>query len=85
MPPYNHQCRWLGFHHTYCINILQAKVKARLAFLFRKKASFTHATKHTLVKITLLIILDYGDIIYKMASSSALKKLTLSLGPTLYH
>ncbi|XDV45360.1 hypothetical protein PO909_013474, partial [Leuciscus waleckii] len=62
------------------INNLQTKVKARLAFLFRNKASFTHATKCTLVKMTVLPILDYGDIIYRMAPNTALKKLD-----TIYH
>lgn len=57
------------------INNLQTKVKARLAFLFRNKASFTHASKCTLVKTTVLPILDYDDIIYKMAPNTALKKL----------
>lgn len=62
------------------INNLQTKVKARLAFLFRNKASFTYATKCTLVKMTVLPILDYGDIIYRMAPNTALKKLD-----TIYH
>ena len=62
------------------INKPQTKIKARLAFLFRNKASFTHAAKHTLVKMTVLPILDYGDIIYRTASETALKKLD-----TLHH
>ena len=62
------------------INSLQSKVKARLAFLFRNKSSFTHAAKQTLVKMTVLPILDYGDIIYRTASDTALEKLD-----TLHH
>ena len=62
------------------INNLQSKVKARLAFLFRNKSSFTHAAKHILVKMTVLPILDYGDIIYRAASDTALKILD-----TLHH
>ena len=52
---------------------LQSKIKSRIGFLFRDKASFTHATKHTLVKLTILPILD--DVIYKIASTTLLNKL----------
>ena len=31
----------------------QSKMKSRISFLFRNKASFSHADKHTLVKLTL--------------------------------
>lgn len=55
------------FHHT---PTTFRQVKARLAFLFRNEASFTHAAKHTLVKMTMQPILDYGDVI-KMASSNS--------------
>ncbi|CDQ99526.1 unnamed protein product, partial [Oncorhynchus mykiss] len=41
------------------------KIKSRVGFLFRNKASFTHAAKLTLVKLTILPILDFGDVIYK--------------------
>ena len=47
---------------------LQSKIKSRISFLFHNKASFTHVAKHTLVKLTLLPILDFGDAIYKIAS-----------------
>uniref|UniRef100_A0A674E5U0 Reverse transcriptase domain-containing protein n=1 Tax=Salmo trutta TaxID=8032 RepID=A0A674E5U0_SALTR len=57
------------------INHLQSKVKSRIGFLFRNKASFTHAAKHTLVKLTILPILDFGDVIYKIASNALLNKL----------
>ena len=40
------------------IKYLQFKIKSRIGFLFRNKASFTHAAKHTLVKLTILQILD---------------------------
>uniref|UniRef100_A0A4W5RX09 Reverse transcriptase domain-containing protein n=1 Tax=Hucho hucho TaxID=62062 RepID=A0A4W5RX09_9TELE len=53
----------------------QSKIKSRIGFLFRNKASFTHAAKQTLVKLTILPILDFGDVIYKMASSTLLNKL----------
>jgi hypothetical protein len=50
-------------------------MKSRIGFLFRNKASFTHVTKHTLVKLTILPILDFGDVIYKIASNTLLSKL----------
>ena len=34
------------------IKHLQSKIKSRIGFLFCNKASFTHAVKHTLVKLT---------------------------------
>ena len=58
-----------------CIKHLQSKIKSRIGFLFRNKASFTHAAKHTLVKLTILPILDFGDVIYKIASNTLLNKL----------
>ena len=54
---------------------LQSKVKSRFGFLLHNKASFTHAAKHTLVKLTILPILDFGDVIYKIASNTLLNKL----------
>ena len=45
---------------------LQPKIKSRIGFLFRNKASFIHAAKHTLVKLTILPILDFNDVIYKI-------------------
>ena len=39
------------------------------------KASFIHAAKHTLVKLTILPVLDFGDVIYKTASNTLLSKL----------
>ena len=50
---------------------LQSKIKSRIGFLFRNKASFTHAAKHTLVKLTILPILDFGDVSYKITLYSA--------------
>ena len=57
------------------IKHLQSKIKSRIGFLFRNKASFIHAAKHTLVKLTILSILDYGDVIYKIPSITLLSKL----------
>uniref|UniRef100_A0A8C7DT40 Reverse transcriptase domain-containing protein n=1 Tax=Oncorhynchus kisutch TaxID=8019 RepID=A0A8C7DT40_ONCKI len=68
---------WLDCKLSFQTHIkhLQSKVKSRIGFLFRNKASFTHAAKHTLVKLTILPILDFGDVIYKIASNTLLNKL----------
>uniref|UniRef100_A0A8K9WUZ7 Reverse transcriptase domain-containing protein n=1 Tax=Oncorhynchus mykiss TaxID=8022 RepID=A0A8K9WUZ7_ONCMY len=68
---------WLDCKLSFQTHIkhLQSKVKSRIGFLFRNKASFTHAAKHTLVKLTILPILDFGDVISKIASNTLLNKL----------
>ena len=68
---------WLDCKLSYQTHIkhLQSKIKSRIGFLFRNKASFTNAAKHTLVRLTILPILDFGDVIYKIASNTLLSKL----------
>uniref|UniRef100_A0A8K9XB23 Reverse transcriptase domain-containing protein n=1 Tax=Oncorhynchus mykiss TaxID=8022 RepID=A0A8K9XB23_ONCMY len=69
---------WLDCKLSFQIHIkhLQSsKIKSRVGFLFRYKASFTHAAKLTLVKLTILPILDFSDVIYKIASNTLLSKL----------
>ena len=68
---------WLDCKLSFQTNIkhLQSKIKSRIGFLFCNKASFTHAAKHTLIKLTILTILDFGDVIYKIASNTLLNKL----------
>uniref|UniRef100_A0A674E0N3 Reverse transcriptase domain-containing protein n=1 Tax=Salmo trutta TaxID=8032 RepID=A0A674E0N3_SALTR len=68
---------WLDCKVSFQTHIkhIQSKVKSRIGSLFRNKASFTHAAKHTLVKLTILPILDFGDVIYKIASNTLLNKL----------
>ena len=46
---------------------LQANVKSRLGFLYRSRSSFTPAAKLTLIQMTILPMLDYGDVIYRSA------------------
>ena len=58
----------------------QAKVKSRLGFLNRNRSSFTLATKLTLIQMTMLPMLDYGDVIYRSAGKGALERLDV-----LYH
>uniref|UniRef100_A0A8K9VDH6 Membrane-bound transcription factor site-2 protease n=2 Tax=Oncorhynchus TaxID=8016 RepID=A0A8K9VDH6_ONCMY len=50
-------------------------MKSKIGCLFRNKASFTHAAKLILVKLTILPILDFGDVIYKISSNTLLSKL----------
>jgi hypothetical protein len=67
---------WLDCKLSFqTIKHLQYKIKSRVGFLFRNKASFTHAAKLTLVKLTILPILDFGDVIYKIASNTLLSEL----------
>ncbi|CDQ92719.1 unnamed protein product [Oncorhynchus mykiss] len=68
---------WLDCKLSFQTHIkhLQSKIKSRVGFLFRNKASFTHAAKLTLVKLTILPILDFGDVIYKIASNTLFSKL----------
>ena len=65
---------WLDCKLSFQTHIkhLQSKITSRLVFLFRNKASFTHAAKHTLVKLSILPILDFGDVIYKIALNTLL-------------
>ncbi|CDQ98814.1 unnamed protein product, partial [Oncorhynchus mykiss] len=73
---------WLDCKLSFQTHIkhLQSKIKSRVGFLFRNKASFTHPAKLTLVKLTILPILDFGDVIYKIAS-----KTILSMLDAVYH
>jgi hypothetical protein len=57
------------------IKHLQSKIKSGIGFLFHNKTAVAHAAKHTLVKLTILSILDFGDVIYKIASNTLLCKL----------
>ncbi|CDQ68840.1 unnamed protein product [Oncorhynchus mykiss] len=70
---------WLDCKLSFQAHIkhLQSKIKSRIGFLFRNKASFTHAAKNTLVKLTILLVLDFGDVIYKIAFNTLLNKLDI--------
>ena len=63
---------WLDYELSFQTHIkhLQSKIKPRIGFLFRNKAA-----KHTLVKLTVLPVLDFGDVINKIASNALLSKL----------
>lgn len=57
------------------INHLQSKNRFRIGFLFRNRASFTHSAKLVMVKMTIVLILDFSDVIYKNVPNFLLKKL----------
>ena len=65
---------WLDRKLIFLTHIkhLQSNILSRIGFLFCSKASFTHASKHTLVKLTILTILDFGDVICKIAPNTLL-------------
>ncbi|CDQ61333.1 unnamed protein product [Oncorhynchus mykiss] len=65
--------QWLTYRHIHFLH--QRSIKSRIIFLFLNKASFAHSVKLTLVKLTILPILDFGDVIYKIASNTLLSKL----------
>jgi hypothetical protein len=54
----NYKCPgvWLDCKLSFQTHIkhIQSKFKSRISLLLRNKASFTHAAKHTLVKLTIL-------------------------------
>ena len=74
---YKYLSVWLDCKLSFQTDIkhLQSKMKSRISFLFRNNASFTHAAKHTFVKLTILPIHDFCDVIYKLASNTLLSKL----------
>jgi len=57
------------------ITKLSSKIKCRIGFLFRNRASFTYGAKLALAKMTIIPMFDFGDVIYRTASDSLLKKL----------
>ncbi|CDR00212.1 unnamed protein product [Oncorhynchus mykiss] len=68
---------WLDCKLSFQTHIkhLHSKIKSRIGFLYRNKASFTHAAKHTLVKLAILPIPDFSDVIRKIAFNTLLNKL----------
>ena len=69
---------WLDYKNSPSrptLSISKPKLNLESASYFTNKASFTRTAKHTLVKLTILPILDFGDVIYKIASNTLLSKL----------
>ena len=77
MDNYKYLGVWLDWILSFQAHIkhLQSKIKSRIGFIFRNKASFAHDYKHTLVKLTILPILNFSVVIYKIASNFLLSKL----------
>jgi hypothetical protein len=71
---YVDNCKYLGVWLD-CKLSFQTHSKHLQYKLFCNKASFTHAAKHTLAEVTILPILDFGNVIYKIASNTLLSKL----------
>ena len=68
---------WLDDTLSFCQHIskLQTKVKSRFGFLYRKLLLFHPSCQLTLIQMTILPMLDYGDIIYRSAGTGALEEL----------
>ena len=79
---YNYLGVWLDSTLSFSqqISKLQAKVKSRFGFLYRKLLLFHPSCQLTLIQMTMLPKLDYGDIIYRSAGKGALEWLDV-----LYH
>ena len=82
VPEYKYLGFWLDSTLSFSSHLrkLQSKVKAKLGFLYRMRSTFTPSAKLTLVQMTILPMLDYGDTIYRSANKGALGKLDV-----LYH
>ena len=57
------------------ISKLQAKVESRFGFHYRDHSSFTPAAKLTLIQMTILPMLDYRGVFYRLAGKGALERL----------
>ena len=68
-------CSSLSTYQSY-----RLKLNLDLGFLYRNRSSFTPAAKLTLIQMTILPMLDYGDINYRSAGKGALERLDV-----LYH
>ena len=79
---YKYLSAWLDCSLSFHIYIthLQSKIKSRICFLYRNKASFTHSVKHTFVKMSM----DYGDVVYRLDPKSIPNKLDVICHPLCY-
>ena len=68
----------LTFQHH--IGHLSAKLRQKVGFLYRNRSSFPLSCRRRVVEAIFLSVLDYGDVVYKHATSTALKALD-----TVYH
>lgn len=51
---------------------LTKKLRRKIGFLYRSKSGFSTLCKKTIVKSSIMSILDYGDVLYMYASTSTL-------------
>ena len=58
-------------------------LKFRLGFIYRNRSSFTPAAKLTVIQMTILPMLDYGDVIYRLANKGALERLDVLYHPAI--
>ena len=69
---------WLDCKLSFQTHIkhLQSKIKSPIGFLFYNKASSSLMLPNIpCIKLTIIPILDFGDVIYKIASNTLLSKL----------
>lgn len=66
VPEYKYLGIWLDSCLSFSqhINRFQSKIQSKLGFLYRMRTSITSSVRKTLVQMTILPMLDYGDIIY---------------------
>ena len=57
------------------IEILSGKLRQKIGFLYRNRASFPIISRKRVVEAVFLSVLDYGDTIYRHAATSTLKSL----------
>ena len=71
---------WLDEKLSFKFHIenLITKLRQKIGFLYRNKACFPASCKKSIIEATFLSVLDYGDIIYRIASPSILKRLVVS-------
>ena len=68
---------WLDdkFTFKYHIDNLACKLRQKIGFFYRNRASFPMACRKRVIEAVFLSVLDYGDVIYGKAAPSVLKPL----------
>ena len=75
------ECKYLGLWLNEKLSFkthvggLATKLRQKVGFLFRNRASFPMFCRKRVVEAVFLSVLDYGDVIYRDASASTLKQL----------
>ncbi len=64
----------------YHVSNLVTKLRQKIGFFYRNKSSFPFHCRKKLIEATFMSVLDYGDILYRHASSTTLHPLD-----TIYH